>query len=173
MYGSFGLSTSAKGNAGLCGGRPLRRRKVMEASKTRDEKPIAHVRRNKEGSWAEPQGLEEHLLHTAQLAERFAAAFDSGPWGYAEGISHELGRVPKSGSATCAKSGYDEEAHLETKAGKQEHSAPGANLVEEALGKAIGRILAYCIAGHHAGLADWLGPQADADFLAYELTNSE
>lgn len=146
----------------------------MEASKTRDEKPIAHVRRNEEGSWAEPQGLEEHLLGTAKLAEGFSAAFDSGPWGYAAGIGHDTGKSTEVWQRYLrTKSGYDEDAHLETKAGKQEHSAPGANLVEEALGKAIGRILAYCIAGHHAGLADWLGSQADADFLAYELTNSE
>lgn len=132
--------------------------------------PIAHVRKNEDGSWAEPQGLEEHLLGTARLAERFAAAFDSGPWGYAEGIGHDTGKGTEAWQRyLCTKSGYDEEANLETKTGKQEHSAPSAKLMEEALGKGIGRILSYGIAGHHAGLADWLGSQAA---LAFRLQNT-
>lgn len=53
------------------------------------------------------------------------------------------------------KSGYDEEAHLEGKIGKISHAIHGAKMVEELFGKGIGRILAYCIAGHHAGLPDW------------------
>ena len=134
------------------------------------ERPIAHVTKNADGSWAEPQGLEEHLLGTARLAEGFAAAFDSGPWGYAEGIGHDTGKSTEIWQRyLCTKSGYDEDAHLETKAGKQEHSAPGAKLIEEALGRGIGRILSYCIAGHHAGLADWLGSQSA---LAFRLQNT-
>ena len=41
------------------------------------KKPIAHVRRDAEGNWAEPQGLEEHLLGTAKLAKNFAEVFNS------------------------------------------------------------------------------------------------
>lgn len=131
---------------------------------------IAHVRRNGNGTWAKPQQLMEHLLGTARLAETFASAFDSGSWGYAEGISHDVGKSTLTWQHyLITKSGFDEDAHLETKAGKQEHSAPGAKLIEEALGKGIGRILAYCIAGHHAGLADWLGSQVA---LAFRLQNT-
>lgn len=54
------------------------------------------------------------------------------------------------------KSGYDEEAGLETKKGKVDHSSPSAKLAEDVFGKGVGRILSYCIAGHHAGLPDWL-----------------
>jgi CRISPR-associated endonuclease/helicase Cas3 len=136
----------------------------------KDFEPIAHVRKNKDGSWDEPQRLEKHLLGTAEKAALFAAAFDSADWGYAEGIGHDTGKGTEAWQRyLCTKSGYDEDAHLETKAGKQEHSAPGAKLVEEALGKGIGRILSYCIAGHHAGLADWLGSQSA---LAFRLQNT-
>ena len=134
------------------------------------ERPIAHVTKNADGSWADPQSLEEHLLGTARLAESFATAFGSGPWGYAEGIGHDTGKATEIWQRyLCTKSGYDEDAHLETKVGKQEHSTPGAKLIEEALGKGIGRILSYCIAGHHAGLADWLGSQGA---LAFRLQNT-
>jgi len=44
---------------------------------------------------------------------------------------------------------------LECKRGKVPHAIHGAELVENLFGKQIGRILAYCIAGHHAGLPDW------------------
>jgi CRISPR-associated endonuclease/helicase Cas3 len=139
----------------------------------KDLKPIAHVRKNEGGSWAEPQGLEEHLLGTAERAARFAVAFESGSWGYAEGIGHDTGKGTENWQRYLfTKSGYDEEAHLENKAGKQEHSAPSAKLMEEAVGKGIGRILSYCIAGHHAGLADWLGSQSALAFIL-QNTNSE
>jgi CRISPR-associated endonuclease/helicase Cas3 len=131
---------------------------------------IAHVRRNEDGTWAKPQELQEHLLGTARMAEGFASAFESGSWGYAEGIGHDTGKATEAWQRyLCTKSGYDEDAHLETKAGKQEHSAPGAKLIEETFGKGIGRILSYCIAGHHAGLADWLGSQGA---LAFRLQNT-
>ena len=134
------------------------------------KKPIAHVRRDAEGNWAEPQGLEEHLLGTAKLAKNFAEVFNSGSWGYVAGIGHDTGKATDVWQRyLCTKSGFDEDAHLETKGGKQEHSAPGAKLVEEVLGKGIGRILSYCIAGHHAGLADWLGSQGA---LAFRLQNT-
>ena len=53
------------------------------------------------------------------------------------------------------RSGYDEEAHLEGKTGKIPHAIHGAKLVEALFGKGFGRLMAYCIAGHHSGLPDW------------------
>lgn len=131
---------------------------------------IAHVRRNEDGTWAEPQNLENHLDGTARLAQKFAMPFESGSWGYVAGIVHDTGKATEAWQHYIRlKSGFDECAHLETKSGKQEHSAPAAKLIEEALGKAPGRILSYCIAGHHAGLADWLGSQGA---LAFRLQNA-
>lgn len=132
--------------------------------------PIAHVRRNEDGSWAEPHALQDHLEGTARLAEKFCDAFGSGSWGKALGFFHDTGKSPEAWQQYLrTKSGYDEEAHLETKPGTMDHSTLGAKLAEEVFGKGIGRILSYCVAGHHAGLPDWIGSQSA---LAYRLQNA-
>ncbi|WP_321991572.1 CRISPR-associated helicase Cas3' [Marispirochaeta aestuarii] len=121
---------------------------------------VAHVKRNPDDSWAEPQELEDHLLGTAKLAGRFARSFDSEAWGYAVGISHDTGKAPEKWQKYLQKKsgyGYDREAHLENIPGKLPHAAPGAKLVEEIFPGPVGRILSYCIVGHHAGLPDWIG----------------
>ncbi len=122
-----------------------------------DKEFIAHVRKNTDGSWAEPQWLEEHLHKTAKLTNDFASKFQSGPWGEAAGLGHDVGKGRLVWQKYLKnKSGFfDEEAHLEGKPGKIPHAIQGAKLAEELFGKAAGRILAYSIAGHHAGLPDW------------------
>jgi CRISPR-associated endonuclease/helicase Cas3 len=124
-------------------------------------KLIAHVRQLPDDSWAEPHLLEEHLDGTSGRAAQFASLFQSESWGRVVGMTHDTGKSPQKWQKYLGgKSGYDEEAHLEGKAGKMDHSTPGAKLAEELFGKGIGRILAYCIAGHHAGLPDWLPDEA-------------
>lgn len=116
---------------------------------------IAHVRKNDDDSWADPHLLVKHLHDTAILAESFASKFHSGLWGKAEALAHDAGKGRLVWQKYLrSKSGFDEEAHLEGKPGKIPHAIHGAKLVEELFGKAIGRILAYGIAGHHAGLPD-------------------
>lgn len=126
-----------------------------------NEEFIAHVRMDEDGNWASPQLLSEHLDGTAKLAEAFTARFNSGQWGRAAGLAHDAGKGRKVWQNYLRlKSGYfDEEAHLESKPGKMPHAIHGANLVEELFGKGFGRFLAYCIAGHHAGLPDWSGAE--------------
>ncbi len=119
---------------------------------------IAHVRKNIDGTWASPHWLSEHLEGTANLAEIFTDKFQSGEWGKAAGLAHDTGKgrlVWQKYLRLKSNYGYDEEAHLEGKPGKLPHAIHGAKIVEELLGKGLGRILAYCIAGHHAGLPDW------------------
>lgn len=117
---------------------------------------IAHVRKKEDGTWAPPHRLSDHIEETARLAEAFAAEFNSGAWGKAAGLAHDAGKGRLLWQRYLKlKSGYDEEAHLEVKNGKVPHAIHGAELVEQLYGKGIGRILAYCIAGHHAGLPDW------------------
>lgn len=117
---------------------------------------IAHVRKNDDGTWASPHLLSKHLEGTARLAERNAAKFNSGEWGKVAGLAHDAGKGRVVWQKYLQlKSGYDEEAHLEGKSGKIPHAIHGAKLAENLFGKGLGRILAYCIAGHHAGLPDW------------------
>ncbi len=134
--------------------------------------PIAHVKQNPDGSWAEPQGLDDHLRGTAEPAETFAEVFDSASWGRVAGMAHDTGKAPEKWQKYLRKKsgyGYDTEAHLENIPGKLPHAAPGAKLAEETFPGPVGRILSYCIAGHHAGLPDWIGSTAS---LASQLQNA-
>ena len=143
--------------------------------------PIAHVKQNPDGSWAAPQSLEAHLRGTAELAAEFARSFGSETWARAAGMAHDAGKATDKWQGYLKKkSGYDLEAHLENLPGKVGHSAPGAKLAEEVFGRGCGRILSYCIAGHHAGLPDWMGSpsalafrleQTKTDDIAEEITS--
>lgn len=118
---------------------------------------FAHIRKNDDGTWAEPQLLVEHLENTARLTQNFAAKFNSAEWGKVIGLAHDAGKGRLAWQNYFRqKSGYyDDEAHLEGKFNKVPHAIHGAKLVEELFGKIRGRVLAYCIAGHHTGLPDW------------------
>jgi len=97
------------------------------------------------------QPLEAHLKQVAELARGFAAEFGSGEWGYLAGLWHDLGKYSPD-FQRYIDTGSD--AHLETMPGKVNHSSAGALFSLERFDK-LGRILAYPIAGHHAGLPDW------------------
>jgi CRISPR-associated endonuclease/helicase Cas3 len=118
-------------------------------------RPLAHVRQDPQsGSWAE-HPLIEHLSGTARRAEGFAEAFSNGDWARVAAGWHDLGKFNPAWQAYLkGKSGFDPEAHLEGGPGKVDHSTAGALHAAERLGP-VGRVLAYLIAGHHAGLPDW------------------
>lgn len=131
-----------------------------------DDKLIAHVRKISDSVWAEPQTLSDHILGTAELAEQFASEFNSGEWGKACGLAHDAGKSrPAWQTYLRSKSGYNENAHIEGEYKKTRHAIYGASLVEQIYGKEIGRILSYCIAGHHAGLPDWSSAESGASSL--------
>jgi CRISPR-associated endonuclease/helicase Cas3 len=118
----------------------------------RHDTPVfAHSRPGEpESSW-EP--LTDHLRHVAELAERFGSAFQSGAWGRLAGLWHDLGKYSEAFQAYLSSSaaGHDD-GHQAEVAGRVDHSTAGAQHAA-ALGP-LGRLLAYCIAGHHAGLPD-------------------
>ena len=112
------------------------------------------------------------LTRNSKLAADFAEEFDSREWGYALGFLHDCGKATQEWFEYLGKkSGYDEEASSEAP-GRVEHSGLGAKLAEEVFGKGVSRPLSYCIAGHHAGLPDWIGSGSQA-VLAYRLQNSK
>ena len=138
------------------------------------EKYFAHVKKDAQGQWDLPHDLRAHLLGTASLAEASAAKFGSGEWGRALGLAHDAGKARDLWQSYLRhKSGYDEDAHLEGKKGKEPHAIYGAVLLEKLFGKQIGRLLAYGGAGHHAGLPDWSGAEgAGAASLEYQKNQS-
>src|SRR3970282_1065756 len=78
-------------------------------------------------------------------------------WARLSGMWHDLGKFrEKFQKYIKSVSGYDAEAHIEGAPGRVDHSTVGAIHAIEKMGPQ-GRILAYLIAGHHAGLPDWDG----------------
>ncbi len=133
---------------------------------------LAHVLKDSSEKWIE-HDLLEHLVCVGKLAKKFADKFNNGDWAYLAGLWHDLGKYnPKFQSYIKIKSGYDPDAHLETNPGKVNHSSAGALHAIEKFGKK-GRILAYLIAGHHAGLADWYSKNQGIGSLSSRLNEKK
>lgn len=114
--------------------------------------PIAHVSKNKRTHL-----LVDHLQEVGRLAGEFARDFQSSSWAEIAGRWHDLGKYSKEFQAMIqSASGLD--AHIEAP-GKVDHSTAGALLARDKYGKA-GWPIAFCIAGHHAGLADMMSLNA-------------
>ena len=130
-----------------------------------ETKFLAHVRADKNGEWHEHL-LDEHLRGVAAMAANFAAAFESGDWASVAGLWHDLGKYSTEFQQYIRSvSGYD--AHIEAP-GRVDHSTAGAIHAMRQFG-AHGRILAYLIAGHHAGLPDWSMAGTGAKALSKRL----
>lgn len=117
---------------------------------------LAHVKRI-DHEW-KIHHLDEHLRSVADLGGRFALPFGekSSGWVRLAGLLHDLGKYSSDfQEMIAARSGYSLEAHLEGQPGKVNHSSAGAIHVRKMLGELGGKMLAYLIAGHHAGLPDW------------------
>ncbi|MDR5907731.1 CRISPR-associated endonuclease Cas3'' [Franzmannia qiaohouensis] len=78
----------------------------------------------------------------AKLAAERADRFDAGPWGEAAGLLHDLGKY----TAPFQR-------RLEGSPERVDHSTAGAHIAIEKYSQ-LGHLLAYLIAGHHAGLAN-------------------
>lgn len=90
--------------------------------------------------------LEVHLQKVAEKAGEFAAAFGAKDWGYLAGLWHDLGKYQEAFQQRL----FGSQQHVE-------HAGAGA-----ALAVTAGRDtwpLAWIVAGHHAGLANYLSKQ--------------
>ena len=119
-------------------------------------RPIAHAAMDSKGQWREPHDLEAHLASVASLSAQHAAGYGA-DWARLAGQWHDLGKYrPRFQNYIRQVSGFEADAHIKGEAGKAPHSTAGALHAIAHFG-AAGRVLAYLIAGHHAGLADWFG----------------
>lgn len=106
-------------------------------------KYLAHISEDK----SREQTLLDHLEGTAQLSAQFAKSFGCEDWGYCCGKLHDIGKY--SGK-------FQERLHGSEI--RVDHATAGAKVCKELGG--LYTLLAYCIAGHHAGLPD-TGGSAD------------
>jgi CRISPR-associated endonuclease/helicase Cas3 len=100
------------------------------------------------------QPLSDHLEGVAKLAEGFAEVFKAGEWGRSAGLLHDLGKgtFPWQAYLRYANNVVDEFAkHYD---GHPAHAAVGAQWLFKH-SKEAGKLLAYCISGHHGGLPNW------------------
>lgn len=88
------------------------------------------------------QLLSEHLISVGTLAEQFANPFGGGTLAHVAGLLHDLGKYTDKFQARLSGS-YE----------RVDHSTWGARVACEHYGS-LGKLLAYGIAGHHAGLAN-------------------
>ena len=91
------------------------------------------------------QSLPEHLKNVGQGAGEFAAAFGAEALAIVIGYLHDLGKYT-----------LPFQARLCGDPRRVDHSTWGARIAQQRYG-AMGQLLAYGIAGHHAGLANGQG----------------
>ena len=88
------------------------------------------------------QPLAAHLTKVAERAGEFSARFGAEQWGWVCGLFHDLGKFSR-----------DFQARLDG-GPRVDHSTAGARLAYKRYGPAYGSLIAYAVAGHHAGLPD-------------------
>ncbi|MDY6816189.1 MAG: CRISPR-associated helicase Cas3' [Pseudomonadota bacterium] len=131
---------------------------------------VAHVKLDDcSGNWLEPHSLEEHLQKVARLSGTRAGEFRSDGWGMAAGLWHDLGKYRAAFQNYIRDaSGYEREnAHVESPQ-RVTHSTAGAVHAINQWPSVPGYIIAYLIAGHHAGLPDWSGNRGSLQFRLQE-----
>ena len=111
------------------------------------------------------QYLSIHLSEVAELASRFADVFGASRLAFIIGWLHDLGKASEAGQKRIHGEGP-----------KVDHSTAGAReLIEQwekkygAEGKALAKLLAYCIVGHHGGLPDYGKTPLDLSTLLCRL----
>jgi len=96
--------------------------------------------------FCEGERLCDHLSLVAELASGFAAQFGCRELARTASLLHDIGK--------CSAA-FQSYLQLPTSAKGPDHSTAGAREAAAAYPGPIGRMLAYAIAGHHAGLADF------------------
>lgn len=102
------------------------------------EEYIAHIRKD-----GKKQTVQEHLLETAKITEKFAQVFYAGEQGYLCGIMHDIGKY----SEEFQKRIHEPEKYHQ----KVDHATAGAREVYD---RYHNLACAMVIMGHHSGLSD-------------------
>ena len=130
----------------------------MESHSRESGQAYAHTLAGQNASQWEP--LEKHLQAVAMFAEKFAAQFGAAQWGTILGLCHDLGKYSAEFQNYLLATADPDAGAAESGSRRVDHSTFGARYVKDAIGKHKGQMLAYCIAGHHAGLPDGVTDEA-------------
>ena len=95
--------------------------------------------------------LSDHLEGTGARAAKFLESAGCSDFGRAAGLLHDLGKYTQ-----------EFQRRLGGDPRSVDHSTAGAKIAIQRYGGVAGKMLAFCIAGHHAGLADASGEQASS-----------
>lgn len=98
---------------------------------------------SKGGSVSDGESLADHLNNVAEIAERFGERFGAGAPARAAGLLHDIGKASDAFQRYIIGEGTS-----------PDHSTAGAVEAERRYPGALGRLIAFAVAGHHAGLAD-------------------
>ncbi|WP_281703952.1 CRISPR-associated helicase Cas3' [Aggregatibacter kilianii] len=94
------------------------------------------------GHW---QTLQNHSVNVGKMAAEFARVFGAQEIACQTGKLHDLGK-------------YSEAFNYRLHGGPSvDHATAGAKIAVERWGGVIGKLMAFCVAGHHAGLANGNG----------------
>lgn len=132
-------------------------------------KYYAHSLKDKPKS--EWQTLEEHSVNVAKLAETFAMQFKSSNYVRNAAFLHDMGKADARFQGYLLRENGLDDSNYDS--GHVNHSSAGASFAEEKFGHCAGRILAYLIAGHHAGLPDWYSCETGASALSVRLNEGK
>ena len=103
------------------------------------------------------QTLQSHLVNVGEIAAEFARVFGAQEIACQTGQLHDLGK-------------YSEAFKRRLHGGPSvDHATAGAKIAVERWGNVIGKLMAFCIAGHHAGLANGCGEGDNRSTLKQRL----
>jgi len=103
------------------------------------------------------QTLQSHSVNVGEIAAEFARVFGAQEIAYQTGQLHDLGK-------------YSEPFNQRLHGGPSvDHATAGAKVAIERWGNVIGKLMAFCIAGHHAGLANGNGEGDNRSTLKQRL----
>ncbi|MBI5521681.1 MAG: CRISPR-associated helicase Cas3' [Desulfarculus sp.] len=135
------------------------------------EPAIAHFRNGHDGRLI-LHALEDHLQGVALLASGFARVFKAADAAFRAGLWHDLGKYSTDFQEMLSRAqAQGPDAALEGP-GRVNHSSAGAIWADQTLG-GLGRLLAFTIAGHHAGLPDYINAETPQAQLRARLRQTD
>ena len=130
--------------------------------------PYAHsVKGQPKETW---QTLEEHSRNVADLAAKFAAPFGSSEAAKLLGLVHDLGKARNAFQGYLRRQNELNDSSYDS--GEHSHSGAGACWLFQELG-GFGKLLSYCVMGHHAGLPDKINGITPQGALAFRINDEK